>query len=62
MTCAGTEAVFAPDSLLQMMAAYAAAITAGVKDMAGNALQDDHAWSFITAEALVEKVHGLYNA
>lgn len=39
-------ATFTPAAALQNGRLYAATITAGVKDEAGNALAEDHTWHF----------------
>ena len=47
-TCAGVTAIFTPTSTLDPTTLYTATITTGVRDLAGNALASDHAWSFTT--------------
>jgi non-canonical (house-cleaning) NTP pyrophosphatase len=48
VTYVGTTAVFTPASNLAASTLYTATITAGVKDLAGNALAADYAWTFTT--------------
>lgn len=48
---AGTEATFTPASPLASATTYTATITTGARDLAGNALEDDFAWSFRTGQA-----------
>src|SRR5688572_12347796 len=49
VTYIGTTATFAPASALAINTTYTATITTGVKDLAGNALASNSAWSFTTA-------------
>jgi len=51
VTYVGTTATFAPASALAPNTVYTATITTGVKDLAGNALASNSAWSFTTAAA-----------
>ena len=44
----GTTATFAPASTLAPNTAYTVTITTGAKDLAGNALANNYAWSFTT--------------
>jgi 6-phosphogluconolactonase (cycloisomerase 2 family) len=46
---ASRAATFTPGAILAPNTTYTATITAGVKDLAGNALAANHAWSFSTA-------------
>ena len=48
VTCVGTTATFNPTSNLAASTTYTAAVTTGVKDLAGNALASDYVWSFTT--------------
>jgi hypothetical protein len=45
-------ATFTPTSALSAATAYTATVTSGVKDVAGNALASNHAWSFTTSSIL----------
>jgi hypothetical protein len=49
----GTTAVFAPSNNLSPNTIYTATITIGAKDLAGNALANNHVWSFTTGAATV---------
>ena len=49
----GLTATFAPASNLSPSTVYTATITTGAKDLAGNALANDFAWSFTTGAAVV---------
>ena len=40
-----------PDNSLAADTGYTATVTTGVKDLAGNALADDHSWNFTTSES-----------
>ena len=51
VTFAGTTATFNPASELEKSATYTATIAAGVKDLAGNALEKSYVWSFATIPA-----------
>jgi hypothetical protein len=44
----GSYATFAPSSPLQQNSLYTAMVTTGVTDYAGNSLENDYSWSFIT--------------
>lgn len=44
-------ATFTPTSALTASTSYAATITTGTKDVAGNALEDDRVWNFTTSAA-----------
>jgi hypothetical protein len=48
VTYVGTTATFKPTSTLAASTTYTAAITTGVKNLAGNALANDHVWGFTT--------------
>ncbi len=47
----GTVATFMPYTVLAFDTLYTATVSAGVKDLAGNPMQNDYVWSFITGEA-----------
>ncbi len=49
VTYAGTTATFTPGTGLELCTTYTATITAGVQNMAGNALARDYAWNFYTS-------------
>ncbi|MFA6979592.1 MAG: ice-binding family protein [Ignavibacteriaceae bacterium] len=49
----GTTAIFTPASNLTANAVYTATITTGSKDMSGNALANNHVWSFTTGSSVV---------
>jgi len=46
VTYSGTTATFTPSTSLNYSATYTAAITTGVKDLAGNAMTSDYVWTF----------------
>jgi len=48
----GTTAIFTPSLSLSYSAQYNASVSAGVKDLAGNAMPNGHFWSFTTGTAL----------
>jgi predicted small lipoprotein YifL len=48
MSYSGTTAIFTPLTILASSASYAATVSAGVKDLAGNAMPTDYVWSFRT--------------
>jgi len=52
VTFADQIAIFAPATLLAARSSYTATITDGVKDVAGNPLVGNYAWSFATGTAL----------
>jgi hypothetical protein len=52
VSCSGTTATFIPASNFAPNTLYIATITAGVKDLAGNALASDYVWSFTTGAAV----------
>jgi hypothetical protein len=43
-----TTAIFTPSSMLMNGTSYTAAVAAGVQDLAGNVMTDDHVWTFTT--------------
>lgn len=49
----GTTVTFAPANNLESNTVYTATITTGAKDLAGNAMANDYAWTFSTGEATV---------
>ncbi len=51
VTFAGTTATFIPASDLEKGVTYTATIASGVKDLAGNALENSYVWSFTTIPA-----------
>jgi hypothetical protein len=51
VTYSGVTAVFTPSSYLEPNTLSTATITTGAKDLAGNALATDYAWSFTTGAA-----------
>ncbi len=51
VTYTGTTATFTPSANLSNSTVYTAAITTGVKDLAGNSLAANYSWSFTTAAA-----------
>jgi hypothetical protein len=51
VTYSGAKAIFKPSSSLSYSDTYAAFITSGVKDLAGNALEKVFVWSFSTVAA-----------
>ncbi len=48
---AGVDAIFTPTSVLAPNTIYTATITTGAKDLAGNPLASDYAWSWTTGAA-----------
>ncbi len=52
VTFAGTTATFDPAGDLEKGTTYTATIAAGVKDLAGNALENSYEWSFTTISAV----------
>jgi hypothetical protein len=48
-----TTAIFTPDSVLSHYTVYTVTITTGVMDISGNALANDHVWSFTTGGPLL---------
>jgi predicted small lipoprotein YifL/methionine-rich copper-binding protein CopC len=51
ITYSGTTAIFTPSGSLAYSTQYRATVSAGVKDLAGNAMQNDYLWSFMTGTA-----------
>ncbi len=51
MSYSGTTAIFTPASPLSYNTLYTATVSAGVNDLAGNAMQNDYFWSFMTGIA-----------
>jgi len=51
MSYSGTTAIFTPLTILASSASYTATVSAGVKDLAGNAMLNDYSWSFVTSAA-----------
>jgi predicted small lipoprotein YifL len=51
ITYNGTTAIFTPLVSLAYSTLYTATVSAGVKDLAGNAMPSDYFWSFITGTA-----------
>jgi predicted small lipoprotein YifL len=49
MSYYGTTAIFTPLSILASNTTYTATVSAGVKDLAGNAMPDDYSWGFVTS-------------
>lgn len=49
VTYSGTTATFTPATGIQLCTTYTAAITTGVKTMAGNSLASNYVWNFYTA-------------
>ena len=50
MNYSGTTASFTPSSSLSKNVLYTARLSAGVKDLAGNPMQDEYFWSFTTGK------------
>jgi uncharacterized protein YfaS (alpha-2-macroglobulin family) len=48
MSYSGTTAIFTPSPKLKPKTNYTAQVSAGVKDLAGNAMLSDYFWSFTT--------------
>jgi acetaldehyde dehydrogenase (acetylating) len=51
MSYYGTTAIFTPLSILASNTTYTATVSAGVKDLAGNAMPNSYIWSFVTSAA-----------
>ncbi len=51
MSYSGTTAVFTPLNILASTTSYTATVSAGVKDLAGNATLNDYSWGFVTSAA-----------
>jgi predicted small lipoprotein YifL len=52
MSYSGTTAVFTPLNILASTTPYTATVSAGVKDLAGNAMSNSYIWSFTTGIAI----------
>ena len=52
MNYSGTTATFVPVTRLAFDTIYTATVSAGVNDLAGNPMQTDYAWSFVTGTTL----------
>jgi hypothetical protein len=50
MSYSGTKAIFTPSSVLRKNAIYTARVSAGVRDLAGNAMPNPYPWSFTTSK------------
>jgi hypothetical protein len=50
VTYVGTSAIFNPTNDLAGNTLYTATITTGAKDLAGNAIESDHVWTFTTED------------
>jgi hypothetical protein len=50
MTYSGTTASFKPATALKKNTLYTARVSAGVRDLAGNAMPIDYFWSFTTSK------------
>jgi hypothetical protein len=46
----GTTAIFTPSTKFKPNTNYTARVSAGVKDLAGNAMMNDYSWSFTTSK------------
>ncbi|HSA78775.1 MAG TPA: Ig-like domain-containing protein, partial [Nitrospirota bacterium] len=51
MSYSGTTAIFTPPVTLAYSTPYTATMSAGVKDLAGNAMKNSYIWSFVTSAA-----------
>jgi predicted small lipoprotein YifL len=51
MSYSGTTAIFTPLTILASSASFTATVSAGVQDLAGNAMPDSYIWSFVTSAA-----------
>jgi hypothetical protein len=49
MSSSGATAIFTPSNMLSYDTQYTATVSAGVKDLAGNAMPNDYLWNFVTA-------------
>ena len=56
VTYSGTTAVFTPSILLSPNTTYAATITTGAKDLAGNTLVSNYVWNFTTSASIIPPV------
>ena len=52
MSYSGTTAIFTPLNILASTTSYTATVSAGVKDLAGNAMSNSYIWSFTTGTAI----------
>jgi hypothetical protein len=50
MSYSGTTAIFTPSTKFKPNTNYTARVSAGVKDLAGNAMMNDYFWSFTTSK------------
>lgn len=57
LTQGDTTATFTPTTTLEYNTTYTAAITTGVKDLAGNVLEAGYTWSFTTKEILAGDIN-----
>ena len=51
LTYSGTTAIFTPQNVLAYGTQYTATVSAGLRDLAGNAMTADHGWTFTTGIA-----------
>jgi predicted small lipoprotein YifL/uncharacterized protein YfaS (alpha-2-macroglobulin family) len=51
MSYSGTTAIFTPLTIFSSNTSYTATVSAGVKDLAGNAMPNNYIWSFVTSAA-----------
>lgn len=59
VACSGANAVFTPTSALSTYTTYTATITTGVQDKAGNSLETNYVWGFITGSGSIpQKISG----
>jgi hypothetical protein len=58
VVCAGPTATFTPSDNLAYATSYAATVTTGVTDLAGNPMADDHNWSFTTSPVIWTRQFG----
>ncbi|HSA78899.1 MAG TPA: Ig-like domain-containing protein, partial [Nitrospirota bacterium] len=52
MSYSGTTAIFTPLNVLASTTPYTATVSAGVKDLAGNAMPNSYIWSFTTGTVI----------
>ena len=57
VTYSGTTATFTPSANLAYETTYAATITAGVKDLAGNAMALNYTWTFSTSSPRIASIN-----
>jgi len=62
VSCNGSSATFTPTSNLTDSMTYTASLSTGIKDKAGNALSQQHSWSFTTAASAVAPEFTLHPA